>query len=208
MNPFGIDDSMATDTQAKPVRPHPYRLTVRQYLGMIDAGLFPPNARVELLGGILVRQMTKGTPHNFVQIALAPALRAIVSADWLVLNEISLQLSPRSRLEPDLMITRGPIARFKNQDARSVETALVVEVADSTYAYDRGPKWRRYAAAKVPVYWIVNLGKRQVEVYRQPTGAGTSATYQSAEIYGEDAAMPVLIDGAEVGRVTVRDILP
>ena len=42
----------------------PYRLSVRQYLRMIAAGVFPPETHVELLGGILVEQMTEGTPHD------------------------------------------------------------------------------------------------------------------------------------------------
>jgi len=201
---------MAIDTQAQTTsaRLRPYRLSVRQYLQMIDAGVFPDNARVELLGGILVQQMTKGTPHNFVQIALPPALRGLVPADWLVLNEISLLTGPRSRPEPDLMIVRGPVARFKTRDARAADTALVVEVADSSYSSDRGRKWRLYAAAQVPIYWIIHLAKRQVEVYRDPTGTGAKAGYHTTEIYAENAAVPVVIAGAEVGRVTVRDILP
>ncbi len=199
---------MATDTQAKPARLQPYRLTVRQYLGMIDAGLFPPNARVELLGGILVRKMVKGDPHDGSLWAIGEQIRRLIPPGWVVREDKSLQLGARSRLEPDLAIVPGPGEQYFARTPRAQNTALVVEVSDSTYAYDRGVKWRRYAAARVPAYWIVNLGKRQVEVYRQPTGAGTSATYQFTEIFGEDAAVSVLIDGAEVGRIAVRDILP
>ena len=186
----------------------PYRLSVRQYLKMIEAGVFPDDARVELLGGILVAQMTKGTPHNFVQIALPPLLRAAVPTDWLVVSEISLRLGRRSRPEPDLMILQGPAVRYRDRDAGGGDTALLVEVADSTYPTDRGQKWRLYAAAGVPTYWIVHIPRRQVEVYRQPIGRGKNATYQAADVYGADASVPVVVAGVEVGRIPVREILP
>ena len=45
-----------------------------------------------------------------------------------------------------------------------------MEVADSSYRYDRQTKLPEYAAAGVPEYWIVNTGERQLEVYTQPEG--------------------------------------
>lgn len=186
----------------------PYRLSVRQYLRMIAAGVFPPETHVELLGGILVQKMTKGHPHNYLSMILPEALRSIISRPWVVVDEISLRLGPRSRPEPDIMVLQGPIRRFKDQPPTPADVALIVEVAESSYHYDRGHKWRKYAAAAIPAYWIINLSKRQVEVYRDPTGAGETAAYGTAEVYGEDAAIPVIIAGVEVGRVPVADILP
>ncbi len=54
-------------------------------------------------------------------------------------------------------------------------SALVVEVADSTLAYDRSAKRRIYARAGVSTYWIVNLVDRQVEVHTGPSGPGRLA---------------------------------
>ena len=186
----------------------PYRLSVRQYLRMIEARVIPPNARVELMGGILVEQMTKGDYHNYVIMTLPEACRVVVPPPWLVVNEISLRLGPRSRPEPDVMILQGPTSRYKAQPPAARDVALIVEVAESSYPDDRSRKWRHYASAGIPIYWIINLSKRQVEVFRDPVGAGVQAAYQTSEIFGEDAAVPVLIAGLEVGRISVRDILP
>ncbi len=204
-------ETTGTDTQATQRTDRgwkPYRLSVRQYLGMIKAGIFPPETNVELLGGILVRQMTKGIPHDYTLGELCEQLRSLLPPGQMLREDKSLVLGPRKRPEPDVTIVAGPHSLYKHRDPEAKDAALVVEVSDSTYAYDRGVKWRLYAAAKVPAYWIVNLVRRQVEVYRQPTGAGAEAKYQLAETYGEDAAVPVLIDGTEVGRIAVRDILP
>ncbi len=201
---------MATDTQPQttPARLRPYRLSVRQYLQMIEAGIFPRDCRVELLGGVLVEMMTIGDPHDHTLTVLAVELRSLIPAGWFLREDKSLRIGPHSRVQPDIAVVIGPFARYKNRTPQASETVLVAEVADSSYSYDRGDKWKRYAAAKIRNYWIVNINKRQFEVYREPAGIGDEAGYQTTEIYGEDAAVPVLIAEAEVGRVTVRDILP
>ncbi len=210
---------MATETktdaedQAQPqatteVAWKPYRLTVEQFLAMIDAGIFPHNAHVELLGGILIQMMVKGDPHDYTLDALSEALRRLTPARWLHREDKSLQLGPHSRPEPDIAVVRGPRSQFFTRTPHAKETALVVEVAESSYAYDRGVKWRAYAAARIPIYWIVNLNKSQIEVYRDPAGRGPTALYRQSAAFGIDTEVPVIIDGQEVGRIVIRDILP
>jgi len=83
-----------------------------------------------------------------------------------------------------------------------------VEVAESTLAQDRGLKKSIYAEAGIPVYWIVNLVDRQIEVFTQPTGPTEQPTYANCEIIPADGEVPVIIDGREVARLKVADILP
>jgi Uma2 family endonuclease len=186
----------------------PYRLTVRQFLAMIDAGIFPHDAHVELLGGILIQMMVKGDPHDNSLDALSETLRRLIPEGWLHREDKSLQLGPRSRLEPDIAIVRGPRTQYYKRTPHARETALVIEVAESSYAYDRGEKWRAYAAARIPMYWVVNLNKSQIEVNHEPIGRGKKARYSEATTFGLDAELPVVIDGQEVGRIVVKEILP
>ena len=88
------------------------------------------------------------------------------------------------------------------------DCAIVVEIADTTLRRDRGQKKRLYARARVPEYWIVNLVDRQVEVYTEPTGPGRKPDYRKPTVYGSTDAVPVVIDGREVGRLNVADLLP
>ncbi len=201
---------MATETQPRATEAawKPYRLSARQFLAMIDAGIFPEGAHVELLGGVLVEQMTKGDPHDYSLGAICAGLRLLTPADWVLREDKSLQLGPRSRPEPDVAIVRAPLDQYRGRTPHARETTFIAEVSESTYSFDRGEKWRRYAAAGIPVYWIVHLSKRQVEVYRDPSGRGRSAGYRRADTFGIDAEAPVEIDGREVGRVAVRDVLP
>lgn len=185
-----------------------YRLTVRQFVKMIDAGVFPDGAHVELLGGVLVDKMTKNDPHNFSVHRLDKTLGRLLSTDWIVREEKSVTLGRFWRPEPDLAVVRGPDDLYRTRAPQAKDIGLVIEVADVSYAKDRGAKWRGYAAARVRIYWIVNITARQVEVYTDPTGRGLAAKYRDCVIYDADAEVPVVIEDREVGRIAVRDILP
>jgi Uma2 family endonuclease len=81
-------------------------------------------------------------------------------------------------------------------------------VADTTYLKDSGIKLRRYAHVRIPLYWIVYLDRRQLEVYRDPHGRHKKASYRTVEVYRDDAVVPVVIDGNDLGRIAVKEILP
>jgi Uma2 family endonuclease len=80
---------------------------------------------------------------------------------------------------------------------------LVVEVADTTLAKDRR-RTRAYGPAGIPIYWIVNLIGRQVEVYSGPSSSG----YSSRIDFLSGQNVPVVIGGVQVGTIAVDAILP
>src|SRR5438128_4021395 len=102
---------MATQIQTPPRSSSgvvPYRLTVRQFEKMIDAGVFRDEDHVELLGGILVDKMKKFEPHNFGVGKLGDILRDIIKPDWIVREEKPVILGRFWNPEPDLAVVRGP----------------------------------------------------------------------------------------------------
>jgi Uma2 family endonuclease len=82
-----------------------------------------------------------------------------------------LALSDDSEPEPDLAVVAGDARVYMKEHPTTA--LLVVEVADSSLAFDRQRKGRIYAAAAIPEYWIVNLAERVLEVYRMPAVAGS-----------------------------------
>ena len=79
---------------------------------------------------------------------------------------------------------------------------LLIEVADTSLAYDRGTKLPLYARARIPEVWIVYLEHGRVEVYRQPTDTG----YQDVAIVGRGSMLTV--SAFPDLTVLVDDILP
>ena len=87
----------------------------------------------------------------------------------------------------------------------AADVALLVEVSESTLGQDRGKKRTAYARARIPVYWIVNLVARQVEVYTRPVKEGR---YRSRKDYKPGQQVPVVIAGQQLPPIAVDDILP
>ncbi len=183
-----------------------YHMTPRQFCKAIDAGVFGEN-QVELLGG-LTFLLSQDPPHIMASWNVFSAVFALASQpEWLV-NKPHRLVVGRWRPLADVVILRGPDAIYGSRLARADDAALLVEVADTSYAKDSGPKLRRYATFRIPVYWIVDLKRRIVEVYTRPYGKGKQAGYARCDVYREGDQVPVELDGQEVGRVAVSDLLP
>ena len=185
-----------------------HRITVERYLKMIAAGVFGRGDRVFLWHGRLVEKMTKGRPHSFATLKLDDLLGRMVSADFHVELEQPMRSADDHLPEPDLMVIRGPLEDYRKRMPTPRDLSLIVEVADSSVSIDRGAVLRDYAAAAIPVYWLVNIPGRRVEVYTRPSGPAEAPIYADRTDYGVDAEVPVVLDGRDVGRVAVRDVMP
>jgi Uma2 family endonuclease len=105
---------------------------------------------------------------------------------------------------PDIAVVRGSRDLYKQRFPTHDDIAVIVEVSDTTYARDRGRKYRRYARRRIPIYWIVDLNRSVVEVYSDPGNRG----YRRCETYLLGDSVPVIIDGQAVGQLPVSSILP
>jgi Uma2 family endonuclease len=185
-----------------------WRLNVDQYHEMIRRGILTDDDPVELLDGWLVYKMPKNPPHRVATRSTRKALEQVVPAGWYVDSQEPITLGERSEPEPDGMVVRGESNQYLERHPGPEDVALIAEVADATLARDRGSKKRLYARANVPVYWIINLFDRQIEVYTDPTGLAEQPDYRQRQDYGPSDSVPVVIAGQEVGRIPVRDLLP
>ncbi len=113
-----------------------------------------------------------------------------------------------SEPEPDVFIVRGQRRDFVQSHPAPEDVALLAEVSDATLQQDQTRKKRIYARAGIPVYWIVNLPERQIEVYTEPLSASPSPTYRHLVIYREEDEIPLAVDGMETAVIPVRDLLP
>ena len=200
---------MSTITQPTPITlPSPagvYRLTVDQYDRMVRDGRLDEHARVELLAGVLVRKMPKNPDHVWAVTEIDEVLNACRSESWHDRKEAPVRISEYDEPEPDLAIVRGTRAAFRGRHPGPGDLALVVEVGSTSLEDDQGVRLDRYARAAIPVYWIVNLRDRRVEVHTDPDQA--EGRYGNRVDFGPGEQAPVMIDGQEVGRIPVGDLL-
>jgi hypothetical protein len=85
---------------------------------------------------------------------------------------------------------------------------MLIEVSDSTLAGDRADKGRIYARANIPIYWIVNLVDRLIEIYTSPSGPIADPTYAQRQDYRPGDSVPLILDGITVTTIAVSDLLP
>jgi hypothetical protein len=95
-------------------------------------------------------------------------------------------------------------ADYEHRILTAADVALLVEVSGSTLSQDRGKKCLAYAKSGIPVYWIVNLVDRQVEVYTRCETTG----YKSRKDYLPCQQVPVTIGGRKLPPIAVDDLLP
>jgi Uma2 family endonuclease len=184
-----------------------HRLTVEQYLAMAEAGILTEDDRVELLEGWLVEKMTKNPPPLVATGLLVDLLPRLLPAGWYLSVQDPIETTD-SLPEPDIAAVRGARRDFLERRPTAADVALVVEVADTSLQQDRDTKKRLYARAGIAVYWIVNLVERQIEVYTEPAGPVDEPEYRQRLNYGPADPIPLLLDGSEVGRLAVQDLLP
>jgi Uma2 family endonuclease len=124
-------------------------------------------------------------------------------------NPITLE-ERNSEPEPDASVLRGQARDYKDRRRTPTDAAVVIEVAETSYPLDRHQKSVIYAASNVPVYWIVDLNRRRLEVFTDPVAEppGSAAYFAQTRVYLEAEEVLLVLDGREVARFAVREILP
>lgn len=182
------------------------RFTIDEYHQMIHAGILTDGEPIELLEGWMIKKMSHGTPHDSCMDAFEGILPTLLPSDWFMRCQRAVTLSD-SEPEPDYAIVRGPRTRYRANHPTPAEIGLLVEFSHSSLRIDRVAKARIYARAGVPVYWIVNVAEKVIEVYTQPTGLAEVPAYAQREDYAVGAAVPVVLDGVAVGTVAVSEVV-
>ncbi len=198
---------MSTQLRKTDAGRRPYRLTVNQVERMIEAGIIPEGDDLELMEGILYK-MVKKEPHNFAVGQVAEALRRMLPDTFHVREEKSLRQGKRSLPEPDVAVVPGRSTDYRPQPPAVSEVPLIVEVCHHTQKADYRDKYRRYATARVAVYWIVDLHHRRVDVFVGPARQGATASYSGRQSFAEDGTVPVVLLGQKIGEIHVADLLP
>lgn len=156
-----------------------HRLDVETYDRMVASGALEGEP-VELLEGLLVEVMSPQSPSHAAVIERLT--RYLGGARARVRVQLPLAVPPDSEPEPDLAL----VAEEPPPGSHPRTALLVVEVSFSSPLVDRGVKAGLYARAGVPVYWLVDVLGRTVEVRGDPGADG----YRRSEVYGLGATVP------------------
>ncbi|MGH7171892.1 MAG: Uma2 family endonuclease [Gemmataceae bacterium] len=187
-----------------PAEPTPRRWTREEYYQMGDLGLFH-GQRVELIEGEIMVLSPQNWPHTSTVDRVGEALRRVLGTGFWVRMQFPLNLST-SDPEPDVSVVAG---RFEDYSDHPTTAVLIVEVSESTLAYDRSRKASLYARAGIADYWIVNLVDHQLEVRRDPQ-PDPSQPYGHSYASVTTLVPPAVVNPLAAPKVSlaVADLLP
>lgn len=157
--------------------------TVEEYRRMGETGILTENDRVELIEGEIVKMSPIGDRHAACVGWLNRTLTLLLQHVALVWMQNPVHLNDYSEPEPDVLVLKPRNDFYRQAKPRPEDVLLLIEVSDSTLAYDRQIKVPLYARAGIPEVWMVNLDGERVETFADPSGGvyQTTATFARGE---------------------------
>ncbi|HTD33306.1 MAG TPA: Uma2 family endonuclease [Candidatus Elarobacter sp.] len=141
-------------------------ITVEEFDRMWESGVIGPEERLELIEGRLVRREMMNPPHASIMLRMTQRFQRALGDRVLVSQQLPVVVNERSKPFPDFTLVRYRDDYYAERLPIPEDVLAVIEVSDSRLRFDRSEKLRLYAKAGIPEYWIVDVKKKAIEVYR------------------------------------------
>ncbi len=175
--------------------PRPHRLTREDFHRMGEAGIFAPDARVELIEGEIIDMPPPGQKHKSKVNRLTHLLVRAVGERAIVSVQNPAILGTWSEPQPDLALFVATDDFYEDVEQGVEDVLLVVEVSHTTLRYDRDVKMPLYAGYGIPEAWLIDVKRATLTRHRAPE----AGRYSDVEILGSLRGVPVPgVDGVTV----------
>lgn len=162
--------------------------------------------RMFLVEGEILEMPNPNPPHNASLGLTDEALRAAFGSGYWFRSQMPLVLNQKSDPMPDLVVVPGSPRDYTDHPTSAL---LVIEIAESSVAYDSRDKAHLYAAGGIQDYWVVDLIHRKLLVFRDPAADANrpfGAFYRTATTH-DPAAVVAPLAAPQAG-IKVSDLLP
>ena len=171
------------------------RISADRYQKMVATGVLTKYDRVELIDGDMLNMAPIGPPHSAVVARLTKQFVFSVVDSAIVSPGGSIRLGDYSVPQPDLMLLKPRADFYAGQIPTPSDVLLLVEVSESSLAFDQSTKRALYARHGVEEYWVVDIPDKRVHVYRRPAGDGYT---ESVECTLSDIVSPRALPAVQV----------
>jgi Uma2 family endonuclease len=141
-------------------------ITVEEFDRMWNDGVFAPDDRVELIEGRIVHREPMNAPHASIMLRMTRTLELALADVAMISPQLPFVANARSKPVPDFALLRSRQDYYAERLPRPEDVVAIVEVSDTRLHVDRGEKLRLYAKVGIDDYWIVDVKKKAIEVYR------------------------------------------
>ncbi|MDB5350794.1 MAG: hypothetical protein JWN86_2041 [Planctomycetota bacterium] len=188
----------------------PYAVTADTFHAMIEAEVFPEEARVYLQDGRIYEKMAKTQPHSMTGGILVNSLVRRAPDGYLLLPEGQFRLDEWNNKLPDLALIRcdDPRGRVHSgEPLKAADIRLAIEIAVTSLAKDLGVNLERYARALIPNYWVVDVLGRRLFVHTDPQIIDGRGTYTKLDLVISGGAFTLLLEGQEAIPFAYEDLM-
>lgn len=181
---------------------HRRKLSLDEFHRMGAAGILGEDDRVELIDGEMIEMAPIGTRHLSMVNRLTRMLSLAVGREAIVSPQNPIALPPQTEPQPDVALLKPRADDYAGKLPGAADLNLVIEVADTTLAYDRDIKIPLYARHGIPEVWLFDLQAGSLSVHRDPgpNGFQLVLTPKRNESVSPILLPTVRIDLAEVWR--------
>ena len=192
---------------AAPRRVPPHRWTVPEFHRLCSLGLFA-GRRPVLLNGVILEQGPMDSPHGNGVERTDTQIRLAFGPGWRFRVQLPLVLSLYTDPIPDIAVVQGALV---GNPGHPTTAALVVEVSDTTFDTDTTEKAELYATAGIADYWVLDVVKGELHVFRDPQPLPlpkelSATAYRTHTVLGPNDSVSPLAAPAAV--ILVGDLLP
>jgi Uma2 family endonuclease len=160
------------------------RISTDRYEMMIATGVLTKYDRIELIEGDMLDMAPIGLAHTAITSRLHELFVFAVARSATVVSGGPVELGNFSEPQPDLMLLKRRADFYNAKRPEAPDVLLLIEVSDSSLAFDQGVKLNLYARYGVAEYWVVDVEGRRVVSYREPTlqGYGRKTEHSTGDV--------------------------
>ena len=147
-------------------------ITVAEYDRMIEAEIYTENDRIELLNGEIVEIMPKGPKHTSANSRVVRFFIRLFGEKVIVRGQDPIWLDGISEPEPDIVLAKWNETEYSEGHPTPADIFLIMEISDTTLAYDREAKAKAYSRNNIQQYLLLNLQNETIEDFREPSEDG------------------------------------
>lgn len=166
--------------------------SIADYHKMIEAGILG-DRHIQLIDGELVEMSPEDAIHAAYGGSIADYLRQMLMGKaWI--REAHPIILLNSEPEPDIAIVKLPRNKYFQNHPNPQDIFWLIEIADTTLAYDLSKKKEIYALENIQEYWVLNIKKQELIVFTQPE----NVTYQVQLELSAGIVKPIAFQDLEI----------
>jgi Uma2 family endonuclease len=151
-----------------------HKFSSKDYHQMIEIGILGEDDRVELIDGEIVDMAAIGSHHSACTKKSHTFFTQKLGDRVLLGVQDPISLEDGTEPEPDIALLHPANHFYVNQHPTPADVFFILEIADTSFVYDRDVKLLKYAQAGIAEAWLLNLTTQEILACRHPSANGYS----------------------------------